>query len=125
MKNPIQSFFLDRSNEDAKNQLQTFAQSFGHKIETWQYPIIVFHRDNKWISYAQIVQIPVVFPAFHTDPDICSKFDTLSVAQQLIGWANIQYGAMLGACPMEDTKVTQQLLESLGGKKMNKELYEF
>jgi hypothetical protein len=126
MKPLIESFFVNRQDPEQVARLRTFAASFDHTIESLAHPIIVFHRGDKWIAYAQIVQTPTVFPAFHTNPDVCSKRDTYFVSNQLVGWTKIQFGGALLARPIrQGSKFTQDITEHLGGKCMNKELFEF
>ncbi len=126
MKTLIQQFFLNRQDPEQVARFKTFAASFDHDVSNMAHPYIIFHRDDKWIAYAQVVQIQTIFPAFHTDPNICSKSDTFQVCNQLIGWTTIQFGGALCGRPIrQESNFTKDVAEHFGGKCMNKELFEF
>lgn len=125
MTNEIKFEFI--KTEDQWNRLETFAKSFGddHAIVTRDHPMVAIVRDSKWVGYAQIVTVPVVFTAWHTNPQICSPRDVVEGMKAFTGWARLQYNYGLTATPISAlSKFTSSIMEKLGFKRMNAELWE-
>lgn len=76
MSEPLR--FMVVETEEQFNALKVFAASFGHVINNGtRLPIVNAYRGDRQIGYYQIMKAPIVAPAFHSDPKICSHRDTI------------------------------------------------
>lgn len=125
MTNEIKFEYI-RTEEQWK-RLEEFARSFGdeHKLTTRDFAMMAVVRDGKWVGYAQIVNVPIVFTSWHPDEKICSPRDVCEAMKAFVGWAKIQWNYGMTATPISLTsKFTAKVMEKLGFRKMNAELWE-
>jgi hypothetical protein len=106
-------------------RMQTFAKSFNHDIQPMRNgKLIALERDERVFGYADIIHLPIVFPAFH--PAITNP---RSVVETFKGWramCQLSHGGEgIIAIPLDHDRKTfpTEMLEGLGYKKMNRELY--
>jgi hypothetical protein len=122
MKSPVKFEYVQPTDNDLKAQLQTFANSFDHSIETWSHPIFIAKTDNKWIGYIQIVNQPTVFTAWK--PEAASARTIIEAMLQLVGWVRFQFGSGFTTVPLDTKSFFPSVMKKLGFKRMNLELYE-
>lgn len=69
-------------------------------------------------------RMPVIYPAMHTDPNICSPRDTLEAAEAVFNWGRIQFGeAVVAIDPVKGPAFTEEICEKLGLHPTHKTLY--
>jgi len=117
------NFRVVATEDDIKN-IKEFAGSFDHEIKSFKYPILIVQKGDKIIGYGQLINVPILFPAFHTDPNVCSPRDVVETMKQFVGWSKIQHGYGLTAVPKDSKSFTPDVLEKLGYNRMDKELYD-
>ena len=123
MHKPINCVQVNATDANERNRMETFAQSFDHEIGTWRYPIFEAKKDDYTIGYAQVVNTPVVFTAWN--PKACKPRDIYDACNWWRAWSLTQYGHGMTTVPTnKDTKFTSSIMENLGFKRMNLELYE-
>lgn len=105
-------------------RLKSFAESFEHTIPTTKHPICMMKRDGKDFAYNQIFMGPLVFSAWHTDPNICHPRDVVEGMKNLVGWAKIQHGGGFVAVPTDTKSFIPPVMQKLGLIRSGMELYE-
>ena len=115
---------INQFGEDLE-RMQNFAKSFDHIIQPMRNgKIVALERDGVIFGYADIIYLPVVFPAFHPD-----KTNPRKVVETLKGWkASCQLtnsGDGLIGVPLDEDRKTfpREMLTGAGFQKMNRELY--
>lgn len=105
--------------------MQLFAQSFQHTITPSRgAKLFAFQRGNTTFGYADIVYLPIAFPAFH--PELTTP---RSVVEVFEGWkTHCQFasgGEGLIGVPTPELRRTfpQVQIEKCGFLRMNRELY--
>jgi hypothetical protein len=106
-------------------KMQIFAKSFDHQIEPMRNGrLYAFERDQRVFGYADVLYIPVAFPAF--DPRSTTPRDVLEILQ---GWKHscqISHGGdgLIGVPLVEDRKTFPvEMIEKTGFTRMKRELY--
>ena len=110
---------------DDFTRMQQFAKTFDHEIGHWRNgKLVAFERDEKTFGYADIVYLPVAFPAFH--PEVATPRGIMEVVD---GWKSVcqfnHRGEGWIAVPLDETRKTfpTQMIEKTGFSKMNREIY--
>jgi len=105
--------------------LQDFARTFDHTIHPMRNGrVFAFQREGKIFGYADVLYIPVAFPAFHPE-----HTDARKVAEVLSGWkANCQIssgGDGIIGVPLESDRQTfpTQMIEHAGFTRLKREIY--
>jgi len=118
--------FVDISPySDDFRRMQQFARTFDHEIGPWKNgKLVAFERDEKTFGYADIVYLPVAFPAFH--PEVATPRAIMDVVSGWKAVAQLSHGGegWIGV-PLDETRRTfpAQMLENIGFSKMNREIY--
>lgn len=112
----------DRPTQEMWARLNTFAASFNHTIDVTPHPILIWKQGERWVGYCQIVNLPVVFTAWH--PQSAKPRDTLEVYKLIRGWAKIQHGGGFTTVPLDTETFTPKVMKKLGFNKTGMELYE-
>jgi hypothetical protein len=107
-------------------QLQTFAESFDHKIVPHpQINVYAHYRDDVCFGYSDHVYIPTVYPAFH--PALTKAKDVIQVMSD---WrAHVQLSGTNGyiGVPLPDhsgrANFPQTIMEKLGLVRLEREVY--
>jgi len=107
-------------------QLQTFAESFDHKIVPHpQINVYAHYRDEVCFGYSDHVYIPTVYPAFH--PALTKAKDVIQVMSD---WrAHVQLSGTNGyiGVPSPDhsgrANFPQSIMEKLGLTRLEREVY--
>jgi hypothetical protein len=106
-------------------KMQIFAKSFGHHIEPMRNgKLFAFYRDQRVFGYADVLYVPVAFPAF--DPRSTTPRD---VVETLQGWKSaceITHGGegLIGVPLAEDRKTFPAAqIEKAGFSAMKREIY--
>jgi hypothetical protein len=106
-------------------KLQIFARSFDHNIDPFgSARIYELNRGDTTFGYADVIYLPVVFPAFH--PEITRPRD---VTESIDGWkkhCQIAHGGEgLMAVPLDSERKTfpTEMLEKQGFSRMKREIY--
>lgn len=115
------------SYTDDFKRMQLFAKSFDHDIQPWKNGrLVAFERGEKIFGYADIVYLPVAFPAFH--PGLTDPRGVLEVVQ---GWKThcefAHGGEGFIGVPTDDIRTKnfpKETIEKLGYSKMNREIYQ-
>jgi hypothetical protein len=76
--------FVRINTQEDLDKLNQFAQSFGHDASRPLGPMFALARDEKIFGYFNVMNRPVVFPAFH--PEIASPRDVYESLQQVRAW---------------------------------------
>lgn len=105
--------------------LQDFAKTFDHHVHPMRNGrVFAFQREGKIFGYADILYIPIAFPAFHP-----AHTDARKVLEVLSGWKShcqISNGGdgLLGV-PLESQRETfpTQMVENAGFARLNREIY--
>lgn len=119
-----------RTQEDLE-ALAKFAESFDHHVGADSImPIYTLSRGGKLFGYFNVLSFPVTAPAFHTDPEICSKRDIYDAAMAIKSHFMIQSicpafpnGTWFVAIPW-DTPFPEEVLTGVGLVKTNKMLWQ-
>lgn len=122
MHDPFHCQLVNSNDPNERNRMQTFAESFDHNIATWRFPVFEGKRDEKTLGYAQVVNIPVVFTAWN--PKACKPRDIIDAMNWWKAWAITQNNYGLTTVPLETKSFYPKVMEKLGFKRMNLELYE-
>lgn len=111
-------------SEDYK-KMQLFARSFQHTIVPSRgAKLFAFQRGDTTFGYADIVYLPIAFPAFH--PELTSPRGVVEVVE---GWrTHCQFatgGEGLIGVPTPELRQTfpQKQIENAGFLRINRELY--
>lgn len=104
-------------------ELQKFAESFGHKIIDYRHTIVIVKKNKQIIGYCQIVNAPIVYPALHTNRTICTRRDTIEIMKAFTGWAKIQNGEGHIAVPIGSQTFLPHILKKLGFYPQQAEIY--
>lgn len=123
---PMQTKFVEVPQYgDDFVRMQKFAESFDHTIVPMRNSkLIAFERNDRTFGYADIIYLPVAFPAFH--PGVTTPRGVIEVLQ---GWkAHCQFtsgGDGLIGVPLDPMRKTfpKEMIESCGFVKMERELY--
>lgn len=68
-------FGVVNTQEDL-DKVGAFASSFDHKVDAFSpFPMITISRGESLCAYYSVLRQPVIFPAFHSDPKVCSPRD--------------------------------------------------
>lgn len=68
-------FGVVNTQEDL-DKVGAFASSFDHKVDNFStFPVITISRGDRLFSYYSVLRQPIIMPAFHTDPKVCSPRD--------------------------------------------------
>jgi hypothetical protein len=110
-------------NRERTAELEKFAQSFGHKIIDYRHTIIIVKKNRQIIGYCQIVNSPIVYPALHTDRNVCSRRDVIEIMKAFTGWAKIQNGEGHIAVPIGSKTFLPHILKKLGFYPQQAEIY--
>lgn len=113
---------INSNDSNERNRMQGFAESFDHSIDTWRFPIFECMRNDKTLGYAQVVNIPVVFTAWN--PKSCKPRDIVDAMNWWRAWAITQNNYGLTTVPLDTKSFYPKVMEKLGFKRMNLELYE-
>jgi hypothetical protein len=122
----IKTRFVDvNPYSDDYKRMQQFAKTFDHEIGHWRNgKVIAFERDEKTFGYADIVYLPLAFPAFH--PEVTTP---RGVADVISAWktvAQFNHGGegWIGV-PLDESRKTfpTEMIEKAGYSKMNREIY--
>lgn len=110
---------------DDFKRMQQFAKTFDHEIAPWRNgKLVSFERDEKTFGYADIIYLPVAFPAFH--PQVTTPRGVADIISAWKATAQLSYGGegWIGV-PMDESRQTfpKQMLEKAGFSKMNREIY--
>lgn len=107
-------------------KMQQFAKSFDHTITpTRNGKVVAFERDDRVFGYADIVYLPVAFPAFH--PAVATPKGIIEVVE---GWrTHCQFahgGEGLIAVPLDQDRTTfpKEMIEARGYARLKREIYE-
>lgn len=121
---------LVRTEQDLES-LSKFAASFDHEVTADSIqPIYMLHRGERLFGYFNVLSIPVTYPAFHTDPEICSKRDIYEGAMAIknffmMGSISPMFpnGTWFVAIPF-DTPFPESVLTGVGLMKTNKRIWQ-
>ena len=106
-------------------KMQQFAASFDHVIVPQRNAkLFAFERDDKTFGYADIVYLPVAFPAFH--PGVVTPRGIIEVVQGFKAHCQfVSAGEGFIGVPLEETRQTfpKTMIEGQGFQKMQRELY--
>ncbi len=92
MRQPLKFELVD--TREKFEELKVFAATFNHEVDdTARLPIISVSRGTRQIGYFHVVNVPMIWPAFHTDPAICSPRDTMDFVETV---KNYQFLTSLG-----------------------------
>lgn len=101
-----------------------FAASFDHKVNEYStFPIVTISRGDRLFAYYNVIRQPVICPAFHTDPSICSPrdfkdaFDAIRnhVLQSSLNPNTYPHGTMFMALPWQTKeKYGEEQMRKLG-----------
>lgn len=110
---------------DEFKRLQLFANSFNHVLDPLRsQKIVAFEKGEKTYGYADIVYLPIAFPAFH--PDVTSPRGVVEVVEGWKAHCELNTGGegYIGV-PLDESRTTfpKQMLEKLGFQKLERELY--
>jgi hypothetical protein len=105
--------------------LQDFAKTFDHHIHPIRNGrVFAFQREGKVFGYADVLYVPVAFPAFHPE-----HTDARKVVEVLAGWkSHCQIGhggdGIIGV-PLEADRATfpTQMIENAGFVRTKREIY--
>ena len=107
-------------------KMQQFARTFNHAITPMRNgKVVAFERDDHVFGYADIIYLPVAFPAFH--PAVTTPRAVIEVVE---GWkTHCQFahgGEGLIAVPLDEERVTfpKEMIEARGYARMKREIYE-
>lgn len=107
-------------------KMQQFARSFDHTITpTRNGKVVAFERDERVFGYADIVYLPVAFPAFH--PAVTTPKGVIEVVE---GWrthCQFAYGGQgLIGVPLDQDRTTfpKEMIEARGYTRLKREIYE-
>lgn len=125
MKSQV-TYKLVPSGTQEFQQLQTFAESFDHKIVSHpQINVYAHYRDDVCFGYSDHVYIPTVYPAFH--PALTKAKDVIQVMSD---WrAHVQLSGSTGyiGVPSPDhsgrANFPQSTMEKLGLTRLEREVY--
>ena len=113
-------------NTQEFQQLQTFAESFDHKIVPHpQINVYAHYRDDICFGYSDHVFVPVIYPAFH--PELTKPRDVVQVMNdwkthtQLSGKPGY-IGVPLGEDPGR-VNFPEATMNKLGLVRLNREIY--
>lgn len=129
MREPIK-FGLVKTPEELK-ALANFAESFGHKVGPNSImPIYTLSRGEKLFGYFNVLSFPVTAPAFHTNPEICSKRDFYDAAIAMKSHFMLESispafpnGTWFVAIPV-NTNFPEEVATAVGLVKTNKMLWQ-
>jgi hypothetical protein len=112
---------------DDFKRMQIFAKSFDHDITPWKNGrVFAFERGEKVYGYADVIYLPVAFPAFH--PELTEPRAVLEVMQGWKTYCEIAHdGEGWIAAPTEGHRPStfpSETVEKLGYAKMNREIYQ-
>lgn len=106
-------------------RMQTFARSFDHCIEPANNAkLLAFKRDDVIFGYADVIYLPIAFPAFH--PALTTP---RRVVEVIDGWkSHCQFangGDGLIGVPLDQDRVTfpKEMIENAGFSRMKREIY--
>jgi hypothetical protein len=107
-------------------RMQQFAKSFGHEIHPWRNgKVVAFERDEKTFGYADIIYLPIAFPAFH--PEVTTPRGVMEVVHGWRAAAQLLHGGegFIGV-PLEGMRQTfpKEMIEGTGYSRMNREIYQ-
>jgi hypothetical protein len=107
-------------------RMQQFARTFNHQINPLRSgKIFAFERDERVFGYADIIYLPVAFPAFH--PTLTTPRGVVEVVE---GWkTHCQFahgGEGLIAVPLDEERATfpKEMIEARGYTRLKREIYE-
>jgi len=98
--------------------LQSFAESFDHKIVDLVNPYVLVLSQGKPIGYFQMVRTPTFFTAWHKDPSVCSPRLMREAMTQLEGYAVLEHGEALVIVPDENAALDEKQMKSIGFHKL-------
>lgn len=105
-------------------ELVDFAEEFDHKVQCHpQINVVGFYKDGKLFGYSDHVFIPTIYPAFHpghtTPRDVMQCMHDLKVYSQVSGQAGF-----IGV-PLQNDRhtFTNEIMDKLGLKRMEREIY--
>lgn len=106
-------------------KMQQFAKSFDHVINPMRNgKLVAFEKDDRVYGYADIIYLPIAFPAFH--PEVTTA---RGVVEVIDGWkAHCQLstgGQGFIGVPLEQDRKTfpPEMLENAGFSQMKREIY--
>jgi hypothetical protein len=106
-------------------RMQQFASTFDHVIVPQRNAkLFAFERDDKTFGYADIVYLPVAFPAFH--PGVVTPRGVVEVVQGFKAHCQfVSAGEGFIGVPLDETRSTfpKSMIEGQGFQKMERELY--
>lgn len=125
MKHPI-NYVLVPPNTQEFQQLQTFAESFDHKII--QHPkinVYAHYRDDICFGYSEHVFVPTVYPAFH--PMLTKPQDVLQVMSDWRAHSQFSLSPAFVGVPLAESpgraNFPQKVMEKLGLARHEREIY--
>ena len=104
-------------------KLKAFALEFDHRITTLKYPYVAFKVAGQWIGYAQLVDDPIVFPAFH--PGKATKRMVIEVMRNFVGQAKLRQPTQNGfvGVPLNTLTFVPHIMSKMGFEDTNNKLY--
>lgn len=114
------------TTNEQRGDLSDFASTFDHDIHEFRFPIAAMKDgpQGNWFGYFQVVNVPILFCAFHTDQKVCSPRNTVSAIKTLSHWARMQHGMGLATVPNDTKSFTPEVMNKLGAKDLNVKLYQ-
>jgi len=113
-------------NTDEMQKMQLFAESFDHKITpNPSINVHSFNRGDICFGYADIVYVPVAYPAFH--PLLTKPHDVIQVMNDYRAHSQFAGKPMYIGVPTPDhpgrSNFPESIMNKLGLIRMNRELY--
>ena len=125
MKSPVTYKYVAPGTQEFQ-QLQTFAESFGHKIVPHpQINVYAHYRDDICFGYSDHVFIPTIYPAFH--PALTKPKDVIQVMNDWRAHSQLSGKPGYIGVPLADdsgrANFPESTMNKLGLFRMNREIY--
>lgn len=124
--------FEEIRTQEGFELLKKFAATFDHEISDYSItPLVTMSRGEKMFGYFHVLQQPIICPAFHTDPKVCTPRDFYEGAKAIINWRNMSSmsdrypnGTMYCLLPPDADKRYGSNLDKLGLKNLHQVMYQ-
>lgn len=124
--------FSEVRTREEFDELKLFAATFDHVIDDrTMTPIIRMYRGDRLFGYFVVVTAPIMIPAFHTDPQICSPRDFKESAEHVRAWQCLNRQSERfpnGQCWIgldNEPAIRREIIEKLGFKDTKTQLYQY